>query len=132
MLRARSRGHWRKKMAIVDRVSKFYVESDPRIGTHIALRWKGRVRYTIPRELSGHEACWRVFNPGRLGIPLRAMARWPRLFGATMCVESDELATIRAAIGDPAGNSYCRSGAEGVWSKDTILFLDHRTSEPLC
>lgn len=119
-------------MAIVDRVSKFYVESDPRIGTHIALRWKGRVRYTIPRELSGHEACWRVFNPGRLGIPLRAMARWPRLFGATMCVESDELATIRAAIGDPAGNSYCRSGAEGVWSKDTILFLDHRTSEPLC
>jgi hypothetical protein len=115
----------------VDEVSRFYEAQDQSAGTHIALRWKGRVRYTVPLEDAGQRACWKVFKPGKLGILLRAMASWPRLLRAVSCVESEKLASIRDAIGNVAGLSCCRAGAEGVWSKDTILFLDNNTAEPL-
>ena len=89
------------------------------------------MRYTIPREKAGQQACWKVFRPGKLEIPLRAMASLPRLFGSVGCVESEKLALIRDAIGKVAGLSCCRAGAEGVWSKDTILLLNEKTAEPL-
>jgi hypothetical protein len=117
--------------AIVDEVSRLYRTENETVGTHLALRWKGRVRYTVPRELAGQAACWGVFMPGKLGIALRAMARLPRLFGTVDCVESERLVSVREAIGDVTGLSCCRAGAEGVWSKDTILFLSIDTSEPL-
>jgi hypothetical protein len=116
----------------VDEVSRFYRARDQSIGTHLALRWKGRVRYTIPREKAGQRACWKVFRPGKLEIPLRAMASLPRILGSVGCVESEKLALIRDAIGNVAGLSCCRAGAEGVWSKDTILLLNEKTAEPLC
>jgi hypothetical protein len=59
------------------------------------------------------------------------MTRLPRLLGAASCVEAEGLASIREAIGKEAGLSCWRAGAEGVWSKDTILFLDKKTAEPL-
>ena len=114
----------------MDDLSRFYQAEKQLAGTHLALRWKGRVRYTVPRKLAGQQACWRVFRPGRLGIPLRAMALLPQLPGSTGCVESENLALIRESIGKEAGLSSCRAGAPGPWYKETILFLDER-DEPL-
>ena len=109
---------------------RFYQAEKQLAGTHLALHWKGRVRYIVPRKLAGQQACWRVFQPGRLGIPMRAMALLPRLSGATGCVESENLALIRESIGKEAGLSSSRAGAPGPWYKETILFLDQR-DEPL-
>jgi hypothetical protein len=111
-------------------LSRFYEAERQLAGTHLALRWNGRVRYTVPRKLAGQKACWRVFQPGRLGIPLRAMALLPWLPGSTGCVESENLALIRESIGKEAGLSSCRGGHPGPWYKETILFLDER-DEPL-
>ncbi len=115
----------------MDNADRFYIRRDDGIGTHLALRWNGRVRYTVPRETAGQRACWEIFRPGRLGIPLRAQALLPRLLGATNCLEAETLTSIREALGNDAGLSCCRSGAPGVWSKDTILFLDKKTTNPL-
>jgi hypothetical protein len=115
----------------MDEAGRFYKAQDQSNGTHLALRWKGRVRFTVPREAAGQQACWNVFHPGRLELPLRAMARLPRLLGSVSCVEAEKLATIREEIGKAVGLSCCRTGAPGPWSKDTILFLDKRTAEPL-
>jgi hypothetical protein len=115
----------------VDEVGRFYRTPDQPIGTHLALRWKGRVRYTVPCDAAARQACWKTFRPGRLEIALRAMARLPRVFGAVSCVEAERLASIREAVGQEAGLSCCRAGAPGPWSKDTILLLDKKTAEPL-
>jgi hypothetical protein len=115
----------------VDEVSRFYTAQGQSDGTHLALRWKGLVRYTVPRERAGQHACWRLFKPGRLEIPMRAMAGLPWLLGSVACVESENLTIIRKAIGKEAGLSSCRAGAPGPWSKDTILLLDKRTAKPL-
>lgn len=115
----------------MDDVNRFYRAQEQPAGTHLALRWRGRVRYTVPREAAAQRACWGVFRPGRLEFPLRAMARFPRLLAAVNCVESENLTSIREAIGKEAGLSCCRAGAEGVWTKDTILFLDKKTVEPV-
>lgn len=109
---------------------RFYQAEKQRAGTHLALHWKGRMRFTVPRKLAGQQACWRVFQPGRLGIAMRAMALLPQLPGSTPCVESESLVLIRESIGKKAGLSGCRTGAPGPWSKETILFLNQR-DEPL-
>lgn len=114
----------------MDEIGRFYQAEDRAVGTHLALRWNGRVRFTVPREKAAQQACWRNFRPGRLGLPLRAMARLPWLFGAISCGEAANLIEIRELLGSGAGLSCCRTGAEGVWSKDTILFLDGK-AEPL-
>jgi hypothetical protein len=108
----------------VAEISPFYQAEKQQAGTHLALRWRGRVRYIVPREPAGQQACWRVFQPGRLGILMRVMLRLPQLAGATGCVESDNLALIRQSIGKQAGLSSSRAGAPGPWYKETILFLD--------
>ena len=95
------------------------------------LRWNGRVRFTVPRDAAARQACWKTFHPGRLEFFLRAMACMPRLSGAVSCVENDKLESIRETIGNDAGLSCCRSGAPGPWTKDTILFLHRKTTEPL-
>jgi hypothetical protein len=59
------------------------------------------------------------------------MARWPRLFGVRTCVEASNLTSIREAIGSETGLSCSRTGAPGVWSKDTILLIDKTSVEPL-
>jgi hypothetical protein len=117
--------------AAVGEVSRFYKSQSQGAGTHFALRWDGRVRYTVPREAAAQQACWKTFHPGRLELPLRAMARLPRLFDSVSCVEAERLASIREAIGQEAGFSCCRAGAPGPWSKDTILLLGKKTAEPL-
>jgi hypothetical protein len=118
-------------MSTVDEFSSFYQASGQSAGTHIALRLNGRVRYTVPRNAAAQRACWNIFLPGRLEIPLRATACLPRLFGAVNCVESEKLASIREAVGKEAGLSCGRSGTPGPWSKDTILFLHGDSAEPL-
>jgi hypothetical protein len=118
-------------MAIVDEVGRFYKVQNQPAGTHLALRWNGRVRFTVTRHAAAQEACWNIFRFGWLRFPLRAMARLPRLMGAVSCVEAEGLASIREAIGKEAGLSCCRAGAPGPWSKDTILFLDKKTAVPL-
>jgi hypothetical protein len=110
---------------------RFYKEKDQSVATHLALSWKGRVRYTVPRDSTGRRACWQVFHPGQIEVPLRAMARFPKLLGAVSCVEDESLAIIRGEIGNDVGLSSCRVGAEGVWQKYSILFLDKTTTEPL-
>jgi len=115
----------------VDEISPFFRKQIQPGGTHLALRLRGRVRYTIPRDAAAQQACWKFFHPGRLELPLRAMAQMPRLFGAVSCAEADKLASIREAVGNKAGLSCCRSGAPGPWSKDTILLLGKNTAEPL-
>jgi hypothetical protein len=118
-------------MATVSDIERFYKTVDHGDGTHLALRWNGRVRFTIPRKKSAQEACWKTFRPGRLELGLRAMASFPRLFGSTGCVEAEPLASVREAIGDEAGLSCCRTGTPGPWSKDTILFLNKTSAKPL-
>jgi hypothetical protein len=115
----------------VNDIGRFYKTQDQSIATHLALSWKGRVRYTVPRDSSGRRACWGVFHPGRLELPLRAMARLPHLLGAVACAETEDLTTIRKGIGEEAGLSCCRAGAQGAWQKDSILLLNKRTNEPL-
>ncbi len=113
-------------------VNWFY-EARPRAtATHLALRWKGRVRYIVPRHAAGQRACWKVFHPGSLGIPLRIMARMPGFFSSTSCTEGAPIACIRKAIGRDTGLSCCSAGAAGVWCKDTLLILDSKTDEPAC
>lgn len=101
---------------------RFYKTEDRAVGTHIALRWNGRVRFTVPREIAAQHICWRTFRPGRLESPLLAMARMPWLFGAAYCVETESLASIRETLGNEAGVSCRRAGL--LKDKDTILFLD--------
>jgi hypothetical protein len=115
----------------VAELSRFYTAQDQPVGTHLALVWKGRVRYTVPRESAGQRACWDVFKPGRLGIALQAKVKLPRLLGSVGCVESERLAWVRDAIGSEAGLSSCRAGAAGPWSKDTVVLLDKKTIEPI-
>jgi hypothetical protein len=124
-------GQRSKTKAIVDNTGRFYRAENQAGGTHLALRWNGRVRFTVPRDDAAQTACWKTFRPGWLEFPLRAKARLPRLSGALSCVETDQLASIREAAGREAGQSCCRTGTAGVWSKDTILFLKKRTAEPL-
>lgn len=112
-------------------IGVFYKAEDRATATHLALRLNGRVRYTVPRDQGSQEACWTIFRPGRLEIPLRAMARLPRLFRAVSCVEAENLKAIRDLLALKSGLSCSRTGAKGVWSKDTILFLRSK-SEPLC
>ena len=114
----------------VDEIGRFYKSENKANGTHLVLRWNGRVRLTIPNEKAAQKACWSVFRPGRLALLMRAMARLPRLLGTASCVEAEGLFTVRRLLGREAGLSCCRTGAKGVWSKDTILFLD-RKSKPL-
>ncbi len=114
----------------MDEAGRFYRVQDLSIGTHLVLRWTGRVRYNIPREAAAQRTCWKVFLPGRLQLPLRTMTRLPRLFGVVSCVENKQLGIIREVIGNAAGLSCCRAGAPGPWSKDTILLLNRITSEP--
>lgn len=113
----------------MDEAGQFYRAQDQPGGTYLALRWNGRVRYIVPRAAAARKACWKLFHPGRLELPLRAIASMPRLFGAISCVENEKMVSIRQAIGNEAGRSCCRAGAPGPWSKDTILFLNH-SSEP--
>lgn len=115
----------------MDEVSRLYRSRAQSTGTHLTLRWKGRVRYTVPRDAVGQHVCWQVFRPGKLGVPLRAMAQLPRLFGVTECTEGAGVTRIREAIGKDAGLSCCRAGSEGSWSKDTVLFVDKATAKPL-
>jgi hypothetical protein len=88
------------------------------------------MRFSVPRKTAAQAACWKLFRPGGLEIPLRVMTCLPRLLGTVTCVEAGPLLLIREAIGKEAGLSCCRTGAKGVWSKDTILFLD-KTAKPL-
>ena len=131
MLATPSLGFCLKVKATVDKTGQFYRVPDHEIGTHIALRWKNRVRFILPRDAAGQKTYWKTFHPGWFEFPLRAMAFMPRSLGSVCCVETDNLASIREAIGTDAGLSCCHSGAPGIWSKDTILLLDRKTAEPL-
>jgi len=116
----------------VDDVSPLYRVENQHDGTHLSLRWKGQVRYTVPRDKDGQQACWKVFRPGMLGVPLKAMAKLPRLLHVRSCAEGPQFQSIRAAVGPEAGLSGCRGGSEGVWSKSTVLLLDKTNKKPLC
>jgi hypothetical protein len=120
-----------KAKAVVNEVSRFYRAQDQPIGTHLAVRWKDRVRFILPRDTAAQKAYWKIFHPGWLELPLRAIACLPRPLGLVSCVESHNLAIIRKAIGAEAGLSCCHVGAPGVWSKVTLLFVDKKTAEPL-
>jgi hypothetical protein len=100
--------------------------------THLALNWRGRLRYVVPRDHRAQRAAWNLFHPGRTRIVFEAMTLMPRLLGAAHCVESAALVTIRGAMGSQANLSCCNAGAGGVWSKYTVLLLDEQTIEPLC
>jgi len=115
----------------VDKAGLFYKVQDYSSGTHLALLWKGIVRFTIPRDITAHQACWKIFRPGRSKLMLHIMARLPRISGALSCVENDNLLLIRKTIAKEMGLSCCRTGAPGPWSKDTILLFNKSTNEPL-
>lgn len=99
--------------------------------SHITLRLNGRDRFTVPRNRAAQSVCWKTFQPGRLELPLRAIASLPRLLGATGCVEGENLNIIRQTVGNEAGLSCCRYGSPGPWSKNTILFLHKEKVEPV-
>jgi hypothetical protein len=109
---------------------RFYEDPVGQEATHLALRWKGRVLYTVPRESIGQRACWNAFRPGLAGIPLRAMARLQGVVGCAGRVEGPVVQRIRGVTGCDRGLTCCRAGARGVWSKDTVLLLDADTAEP--
>jgi hypothetical protein len=109
----------------------FYNTEQHSAATHLALRWNRRVRFIVPRKAAAQRACCTTFSPGRLELSLRAIASLPRVFGAVSCIEAEPLASIREVITNEAGLSCCRAGTPGPWSKDTILFLDKTTLDPL-
>jgi Phosphotransferase enzyme family len=113
-----------------DDVGRLYRACEGSEGTHLALPWQGRTRFTVPVNSDPQYACWRVFRPGTLGIPLRAMAQLPRLFNIKRCREGPEIGTIREAVGCASEPSCCRAGAAGPWCKDALLLLDAKTAEP--
>lgn len=100
--------------------------------THLALHWRGRLRYVVPRDRRAQRATWHFFHPGRTRIVFEAMTRAPRLLGAAPCVESNTLGMIRSAMASQTNFSCCNAGAGGIWSKYTVLLLDEKTIEPLC
>jgi len=100
--------------------------------THLALNWRGRLRYVVPRNRRAQHAAWHFFHPGRTRVVFEAMTRMPHLLGAIRCVESAALVAIRSAMGSQASFSCCNAGAGGVWSKYTVLLLDEQTIEPIC
>lgn len=112
------------RISTMHEIGQFYQAAESSAVSHLALGWKGRTRYAVPLDRGAQWACWRLFQPGRMELPLRAMAGLPRLFGAVRCVESEQLALIRQSIGCGAGASCCRTGTPGPWTKDTILLLD--------
>lgn len=118
-------------MTTVHDVGRFYTHHDGIGASHLALSWKGRVRYTVPRDRAAQKACWEIFRPGPLGLAFRSMARLPRIFGSANCVEGVQIERIRQEIGTEAGQSCCRAGAAGPWSKDTIVLLDSHQPIPL-
>jgi hypothetical protein len=118
--------------AIVDKAGRFYKAQDRFIGTHLALRWNGRLRFIVPREAAALKVCFNTFHPGWKELPLRAMAHLQRIMGAKSCVEDTRLKSIRDVIGIDAGLSCCRAGTPGPWSKDSILFLDKKAVMPFC
>jgi hypothetical protein len=111
---------------------RLYQNESAAVATHLALQWRGRLRYVVPRSRRAQSAAWHFFHPGRTRIVFEAMTRMPRLLGAAHCVENAALATIRRAMGSDANLSCCNAGAGGVWSKYTVLLLDERTFDPLC
>lgn len=116
----------------MDEAGRLYRPRDRSGATHLALGWKGRIRYTVSLDGAAQRACWNAFRPGRLGFPLRAMARLPGLLGAGRCTEGAALQSIREAVGCESELSCCRAGAAGPWHKDTILLLDRNTAESRC
>lgn len=100
--------------------------------THLALRWRGRLRYVVPRDRQAQRAVWQFFHAGRIRLVFEPMIRLPRLLGAAHCAESPALTAIRRALGSQTGFSCCNAGAGGVWSKYTVLLLDEKTIKPLC
>ena len=115
----------------MDKAGLFYKVLNHPDGTHLALRWKGVLRFTIPRDIAAQQTCWKIFHPKRSKLMLRIMARLPRISGAIGCVENENLLLIRKTIGKEAGLSCCRTGAPGPWSKDTILLINKKNGEPL-
>jgi nucleoside-diphosphate-sugar epimerase len=65
-------------MVIMRETGRFYKSASPRDGTHLSLRWNGRIRFTVPSEKPAQDACWTTFrlwaskrdwNRGMLGLP---------------------------------------------------------------
>ena len=115
----------------MDEGSQLYRSQEESAASHLALYWKGRLRFTVPRDRAAQRTCWALFHPGALEVPLRGMARWPRLFGVNGCVEGLGIGRIRETAGCKSELSCCRAGAAGPWHKDTIVFLEENRSRPL-
>ena len=113
----------------MDEASHLYQATERSAASHLALRLKGWTRYTVPLDGRAQKACWKLFHPGRIELPLRAMAQLPGFFGAIRCVEGEKMALLRAALGGEMGASCCKAGVPGPWSKVTVLFLD-QAAEP--
>ncbi|MGA9070577.1 MAG: hypothetical protein WB424_10010, partial [Terracidiphilus sp.] len=64
--------------ATVVEASQFYLPAEPIAATHLVLRWRGRTRFTVPVDKGAQAACWRLFQPGRIEVPLRLSARLPQ------------------------------------------------------
>jgi hypothetical protein len=116
----------------MNNTGQLYQSESAAAATHLALNWRGRLRYVVPRSRRAQRAAWRFFHPGRIRIVLEAMTRMPRLLGAVPCVENNTLALIRAALDTPRGFSCGAGGAEGAWSKDTVLLLREGSPDPAC
>lgn len=114
------------------RTGHLYQGESAATATHLALNWRGRLRFVVPRNRAAQRATWQMFRPGRIRIVFEPMTRLPRLLGAGRCSESAQIASIRTKIGLETGFSCCRTGAGGPWSKDTLLLLDEKANEPLC
>lgn len=91
--------------------------------THLAVSWKGTVRYILPMDRNAQRACLSLFKPGRVEPFLRLQTAFPVITGAVPSVESENLAWIRSLLPSDALLSCSRRGAAGPWSKDTILLL---------
>lgn len=120
------------KLHAMGNTGHLYQGDSAAAATHLALNWRGRLRYVVPRDRRAQRVAWHFFHPGRTRIVFEAMTRIPSLLGAAHCVESAALVAIRGAMGSQASFSCCNAGAGGVWSKYTVLLLDEKTIEPLC
>lgn len=119
------------KLHTMGNTGHLYQGESAAAATHLALNWRGRLRYVVPRDRRAQRAAWHFFHPGRIRAVLEPMILLPRLLGTMHCAENAHLTAIRTAIDMQRGYSCCVGGAEGVWSKDTLMFLCEGSAQPL-
>ena len=95
--------------------------------THVSLRSGGRVRFIAPRALSAAQAGISFFLRGRNRLKACALWWWASAQRGTRARESDAISFLRRQCLPAVDATFLKKGADGPWSKDSILLLEDGT-----